>query len=149
SQCDEQQRELLDPGLVSNALRAQPWKAVDLFRALSARARLTAQLEHFYQDYHLLMTPSVAIEPFAINHEVPPGSGMVDWEEWAPFSYPFNLSQQPAASIPCGFTDTGLPSSFQLAAGKFDDVRVLRAANAYMEAYPPRFPTTFDPTAPD
>ena len=149
SQCDEQQRELLDPGLVANARRAEPWKALDMFRALAARARLTEQLEHFNQDYHLLMTPTVAVQPFEINQQVPPGSDMTDWEEWAPFSYPFNLSQQPAASVPCGFTDRSLPVAFQLAGGKFDDVRVLRAANAYMEAYPPRFPTTYDPTVPD
>src|SRR5699024_7102252 len=140
SQCDDKQRELLDPGLVSNARRAEPWKAVDLFRALSARARLTERLEHFNQKYHLLMTPAVSIEPFEINQQVPPGSGMTDWEEWASFSYPFNLSQQPAAAIPCGFTASSLPVAFQLAGGKFDDVRVLRAANAYMEAYPPRYP---------
>nr|WP_281506080.1 amidase family protein [Chromohalobacter nigrandesensis] len=89
--------------------------------------------------------PSVSVSPFAVNHEVPPRSGMRDWEEWAPFSYPFNLSQQPAASVPCGFTDTGMPVGFQLAGGKFDDIRVLRACNAFMQAYPPRFPTVPDP----
>ena len=145
SQYDEEQRKLLDPGLVANAHCAEEWSAVDLFRAQADRARLTMQLEHFNQDYHLLMTPTVPIEPFEANHEVPPGSGMQDWEEWAPFSYPFNLSQQPAASVPCGFTDTGLPVGFQLAGGKFDDIRVLRACHAFMEAYPARFPSIPDP----
>ncbi|XKH60432.1 amidase [Halomonas sediminis] len=142
---DEKARQQLDPGMVTDAKRAQEWGAVDLFRALRARARLTEQLEHFNQKYHLLMTPSVAIEPFEINHNVPPGSGMQGWEEWAPFSYPFNLSQQPAASVPCGFTDTGLPVGFQLAGGKHDDVRILRACHAFMQAYPARFPTVPDP----
>ncbi|SHE42157.1 aspartyl-tRNA(Asn)/glutamyl-tRNA(Gln) amidotransferase subunit A [Modicisalibacter ilicicola DSM 19980] len=145
SQCSEEQRQRLDPGLVANARHAENWLAVDLFRALADRARLTQQLEHFNQEYHLLMTPSVPLEPFEVNHEVPPGSDMRDWEEWAPFSYPFNLSQQPAASVPCGFTDKGLPVGFQLAGGKFDDIRVLRACNAFMEAHPPRFPTVPDP----
>ncbi|KEZ78605.1 amidase [Salinisphaera hydrothermalis] len=145
NQCDEEGRNLLDPGLVRNAKTAERWSALDLFQALDARAKLTQKLEHFNQDYHLLMTPSVPIEPFEINQEVPPGSDMTDWEEWAPFSYPFNLSQQPAASIPCGFTDSGLPVGFQLAGGKFDDVRVLRAANAYMDAHPARLPTVPDP----
>ncbi|WP_163559263.1 amidase [Halomonas sp. NO4] len=140
TQLDARRRRLLDPGLVANAREAEAWKAVDLFRALSRRARLTERLEHFNQQYHLLMTPAVAIEPFALHREVPAGRGMRDWEEWAPFSYPFNLSQQPAASVPCGFTDSGLPVGFQLAGGKYDDVRVLRACHAFMEAYPPRFP---------
>jgi len=70
---------------------------------------------------------------------------MHDWEEWAPFFYPFNLSQQPTASIPCGFDEKGLPVAFQLAGGKYDDKRVLRAANAFMRAHPPRFPRVPDP----
>ncbi|MDZ7851765.1 MAG: amidase [Halomonas sp.] len=142
---DERQRELLDPGLVADAHRADEWRAVDLFCALTERARLTERLEHFNQRYHLLMTPSVTIPPFALNHNVPPGSGMHDWEEWAGFSYPFNLSQQPAASVPCGFTDDGLPVGFQLAGGKHDDVRVLRVCHAFMTAYPTRFPECPDP----
>nr|WP_239496209.1 amidase [Salinicola peritrichatus] len=144
-QTSDEQRELLDPGLLANARTAERWSALDLFRALTRRAELTGRLEHFNQDYHLLMTPSVAIEPFEVGHEVPPGSGMRDWEEWAPFSYPFNLSQQPAASVPCGFTERGLPVGFQLAGGKHDDVRVLRACHAYMQAHPPRFPSAPDP----
>ncbi|MDR5904991.1 amidase [Franzmannia qiaohouensis] len=144
-QLSASQRDRLDPGLVSNALRAESLSSVDLFRALSQRARLTQSLEHFNRDYHLLMTPSVSVEAFAVNHEVPPGSGMQDWVDWAPFSYPFNLSQQPAASVPCGFTDKGLPVGFQLAGGKFDDVRVLRACHAFMEQHPPRFPTMPNP----
>lgn len=146
SQLDDDLREKLDPGLVANAREAEQWRAVDLFRVLLERARLTERLEHFNQDYHLLMTPTVPISPFEANQQVPPGSGMKDWEEWAPFSYPFNLSQQPAASVPCGFTDAGLPVGFQLAGGKHDDVRVLRACHAFMEAYPPRFPTIPDPS---
>ncbi|WP_318153377.1 amidase [Halomonas sp. ML-15] len=145
-QLSDTQRGQLDPGLVSTALRAESLSAVDMFRALSERARLTQRLEHFNRDYHLLMTPTVAVEPFAVDHEVPPGSGMQDWTEWAPFSYPFNLSQQPAASVPCGVTDKGLPVAFQLAGGKFDDVRVLRACHAFMEAHPPRFPAMPDST---
>ncbi|WP_442487240.1 amidase [Halomonas litopenaei] len=145
SQLSDSERAKLDPGLYENALRAEEWKAVELFRAQAARAELTMRLEQFNQDYHLLMTPSVPISPFEINHQVPPGSQMRDWEEWAPFSYPFNLSQQPAASVPCGFTDRGLPVGFQLAGGKFDDARVLRACHAFLEAHPPRFPTLPDP----
>ncbi|SES38492.1 aspartyl-tRNA(Asn)/glutamyl-tRNA(Gln) amidotransferase subunit A [Tranquillimonas rosea] len=135
----------LDPGIVANAKAAEDWTALDHFRALSERARFTQALERFNQDYHLLMTPSVAIPPFEVNQEVPPGSDMSDWTEWSPFSYPFNLSQQPAASVPCGFTADGLPVGFQLAGGKFDDVRVLRASKAYLDANPARFPTVPNP----
>jgi aspartyl-tRNA(Asn)/glutamyl-tRNA(Gln) amidotransferase subunit A len=140
----ERQRRLLDSGLVADAKRAEQLTALDMFYALRDRARLTESLEHFNQRYHLVMTPSVAVRPFALNHDVPPGSGMRDWEEWAPFSYPFNLSQQPASSVPCGFTPDGLPVGFQLAGGKHDDARVLRVSQAYLEAYPPRYPDQLD-----
>jgi aspartyl-tRNA(Asn)/glutamyl-tRNA(Gln) amidotransferase subunit A len=145
SKCSEKQRQQLDPGLVANARTAEQWSALDLFQTLGRRANFTECLERFNQKYHLLMTPTVPIEPFEAGHEVPPGRGMRDWEEWAPFSYPFNLSQQPAASVPCGFTERGLPVGFQLAGGKHDDVRVLRACHAYMQAHPPRFPRVPDP----
>lgn len=58
--------------------------------------------------------------------------------------YPFNLSQQPAASVPCGFTQAGPPVGFQLAGSKHDDTRVLRAAHAYMDAHPPILPDAAD-----
>ena len=70
---------------------------------------------------------------------------MRDWAEWSPFSYPFNLSQQPAASVPCGFTPQGLPVGFQLAAGKHDDARILRVSHAYLEAFPMCYPAEPDP----
>ncbi|NVN55648.1 amidase [bacterium Scap17] len=138
--CDEQQREQLDPGLVENAMRARAWSSLELFEASEARQRLTQQLASFHQTYPLLLTPSVAVLPFALDHQVPPASQLRDWEEWTPFSYPFNLTGQPAASIPCGFTTRGLPVGFQLAGGKHDDVRLLRAAAAYMDAYPTAHP---------
>ncbi|GGB22326.1 amidase [Allosediminivita pacifica] len=138
--CTNDECEKLDPGLVDNAMRARECSALDLYRALARRAELTQTLEAFNQNYHLLMTPSVAVPPFAANRNVPEGSGMTDWTEWSPFSYPFNLSQQPAASVPCGFTESGLPVGFQLAGGMHDDVRVLRACKAYMDAHPEAFP---------
>jgi aspartyl-tRNA(Asn)/glutamyl-tRNA(Gln) amidotransferase subunit A len=59
-----------------------------------------------------------------------------DWSRWASFSYPFNLTQQPAASVPCGFTSTGLPIGLQIVGRMHDDRRVLRAARAFERARP-------------
>ena len=55
---------------------------------------------------------------------------------WTPFSYPFNLTQQPAITIPCGLTSDGLPIGMQLVGPMFDDALVLRAARAYEQARP-------------
>jgi aspartyl-tRNA(Asn)/glutamyl-tRNA(Gln) amidotransferase subunit A len=145
--CDESERELLDPGLVKEAHRASELSALDYFRAESARAELSRELEQMVREHDLLLTPSVAIQPFAIGHETPPGSGLEDWESWASFSYPFNLGQQPAASVPCGFTRAGLPVGLQIVGAKFGDTAVLRAAHQYLTAHPPRFPERPDAVA--
>ena len=58
---------------------------------------------------------------------------------------PRRRRQQPACSIPCGFTDAGLPVGAQLCGGKYDDARVLRAAHAYLAEHPARFPAVPDP----
>jgi aspartyl-tRNA(Asn)/glutamyl-tRNA(Gln) amidotransferase subunit A len=133
-------REQLDPGLLDQARRGEDYRAIDFFQALQSRAELTRRMEHVFQDYDLLMTPSVPITAFEAGHEVPPDSAMEDWMEWTPFSYPFNLTQQPAASVPCGFAGDGLPVGFQLVGGMFDDTKVLRACEAYQREVPPRFP---------
>lgn len=94
--------ELLDPGLADQARRGEAYRAIDFFNALQSRAELTRRMEHWFQQYDLLLTPSVPITAFEAGCEVPPDSGMEDWMEWTPFSYPFNLTQQPAASVSCG-----------------------------------------------
>lgn len=54
-----------------------------------------------------------------------------EWIEWTPFSYPFNLTRQPAASVPCGLTSAGLPIGLQIVGRMYDDALVLRAARAF------------------
>ena len=56
------------------------------------------------------------------------------WENWTPFSYPFNLTQQPAASVPCGFTKAGLPAGLHVVGRMFDDRTVLRVCAAFEAA---------------
>lgn len=56
--------------------------------------------------------------------------------EWTPFSYPFNLTQQPAASLPCGLDDQGLPVGLHIVGGKFQDMKVMHAARLLEETLP-------------
>jgi aspartyl-tRNA(Asn)/glutamyl-tRNA(Gln) amidotransferase subunit A len=62
------------------------------------------------------------------------------WWEWSPFTYPFNLTQQPAATVPCGFASNGLPVAMQIVGAKWNDAAVLRAARAYERDHPFRLP---------
>ena len=65
---------------------------------------------------------------------------MKHWTDWTPFTYPFNLTQQPAATIPCGFTRKGLPVGLQIVGPRYADALVLRAARAFESANPIALP---------
>src|SRR5690606_41733481 len=84
--------------------------------------------------FDLLVTPALPIPAFEAGHDVPPGSSHREWTGWTPFSYPFNLTQQPAASVPCGFTSDGLPIGLQVVGPRHADATVLAACHAYERA---------------
>jgi aspartyl-tRNA(Asn)/glutamyl-tRNA(Gln) amidotransferase subunit A len=135
-----EQRKLMDQPLLDLAEPGFSITALE-YRALERRREaLARQLNVLHQAYDLLVTPQLAITAFAVNHEVPPGDGMRRWWEWSPFTYPFNLTQQPAATVPCGFTGDGLPVAMQLVGAKWAERTVLRAARAYETAHPFRMP---------
>ncbi len=131
---DERQR--MDPGLVAIAGEGARLSALDLLAAETARAALGIRMSAFLDDYDLLLTPTLPLAAFAAGEEVPPGSGLERWFEWAPFSYPFNLTGQPAATVPCGFTSDGLPAGLHIVGPRHGEARVLRAAQAFQAARP-------------
>ena len=118
---------------------------VELGRALSTndvqqlhlrRGALGSHLRQFMQRYDLIATPAVSVPAFEAR---PAGHSPLSAEAmlgWTPFSYPFNLSQQPAASMPCGLTSGGLPIGLQLVGPMFGDALVLRACRAYESVRP-------------
>ncbi len=131
-----QQLEMVDPGLVEVATEGAGLSALDVYGAENERAGIALKMAAFHREYDLLLTPALPIPAFAAGFEVPPGSGLARWPEWTPFSYPFNLTGQPAAVVPCGFTAGGLPVGLQIVGQRFADALVLRAARAYEAAYP-------------
>lgn len=133
----ERPRELSDPGLVAGAAQGAATTAVDYIRAQLERARLAGALAQFFERHDLLLTPALPLPAFDTNLEVPAsGDWGARWMDWAPFSYPFNLTQQPAASIPCGMTGGGLPIGLQIAGAVGADALVLRASRAFEAALP-------------
>jgi aspartyl-tRNA(Asn)/glutamyl-tRNA(Gln) amidotransferase subunit A len=141
-------RALIDPPLLDLAEPGFRMSALDYRRLEQARESLGRRLGMLHAKYDLLVTPQLAIAAFAAGHEVPPDSNMMRWWEWSPFTYPFNLTQQPAASVPCGFTTSGLPVSMQIVGAKFSDALVLRAAYAYETAHPFAVPPVQPPPMP-
>ena len=130
------QRDSMDPGLVEVAAEGAGFSALDLLAAENDRDEIAQRMAAFHQDYALLLTPALPITAFEVGVEVPPGSGYARWPDWTPFSYPFNLTGQPAAVVPCGFTSEGMPVGLQIVGPRFADARTLRAAQAYEAACP-------------
>lgn len=76
-----------------------------LVGAYAARIDLGVRMARFHEDYDLLLTPQMPLEAFEAGKNFPEGRDMHEWVDWCPFTYPFNLTMQPAASVPCGFGD--------------------------------------------
>ncbi|WP_277744867.1 amidase [Streptomyces sp. LX-29] len=129
-----EERELLDPGLREICARGAGYSALDYLAAVDVRAALGQALGRFHSAYDLLVTPTLPITAFAAGVEVPPGSEHTRWTGWTPFTYPFNLTQQPAATVPCGVDADGLPIGVQLVAARHADALVLRTAHALYAA---------------
>jgi aspartyl-tRNA(Asn)/glutamyl-tRNA(Gln) amidotransferase subunit A len=90
----------------------------------------------FHQTYDLLVLPTEPIVAFAAGAEVPDGSAQPRWTSWTPFTYPFNMSHQPAATVPCGFSAAGLPIGVQVVGPRHADGLVLAACAAIEAALP-------------
>jgi aspartyl-tRNA(Asn)/glutamyl-tRNA(Gln) amidotransferase subunit A len=126
-----------DPSLVEAATRARSVAVFDHIRAQLHRAQLHNAFVRFHERYDLLLTPALPLPAFEVGDLVPrSGEWGTAWCDWAPFSYLFNLTTQPAASVPCGLTKAGLPIGLQIVGAIGADALVLRAARAFEVARP-------------
>ncbi len=131
------QMALIDPGLAMAVEQGSRYGLGDFLDANAARAALGIHMRRFNDRYDLLLTPSLAVPAFDAGRNTPSGrDAEEDWMSWTPFSYPFNMTQHPACSVPCGFTAAGLPVGLQIVGPMYHDDLVLRAAQAYEAANP-------------
>ncbi|MEZ4573008.1 MAG: amidase family protein [Thermomicrobiales bacterium] len=95
-------------------------------------------MSDFFNTYDLLLTPTVPLAAFKAGIDFPPEINGVEMSYlgWTPFTYPFNLTGQPSASIPAGFTSDGLPAGLQITGRWRDDAIVLRAAARFEDVAP-------------
>jgi aspartyl-tRNA(Asn)/glutamyl-tRNA(Gln) amidotransferase subunit A len=129
-----EQRALLDPGLREVCEQGARYSALDYLEATATRAALGRTMGEFHERYDLLVTPTMPIPAFEAGVETPSGAGR--WTGWTQFTYPFNMTQQPAATLPCGFTSAGLPVGLQVVGPRHADARVLAACAAFEQARP-------------
>jgi len=132
----EDRRGLVDPGLADMAQEGVRSTPADLYTAEAERRALGIHMQRFFERYDLLLTPTVGVLPFTAGQEVPDRARYPRWIDWAGFSFPFNLTQQPAASVPMGFSKGGLPMGLQIVGPKYADALVLNAAHAFESARP-------------
>jgi aspartyl-tRNA(Asn)/glutamyl-tRNA(Gln) amidotransferase subunit A len=133
--------EGLSPGLRTIVERGATRTAADLAGAFNARTRWCATLADRLAPYDLLLTPTLPCVAFPAGDDAPEtvAGSPVSYLSWTAFTYPFNLSGQPAATVPCGLVD-GLPVGLQIVGRRLDDALVLRAARLFEEARPFRLP---------
>ena len=141
STLSEQQQALTDPDFRAQAELGSRLSTTDIHQLNQRRGQLGSHMRQFMQGYDLIATPTVAVPAFEAKpagHEVMNAETMLGW---TPFTYPFNLTQQPAITVPCGLTKDGLPIGLQLVGPMFSDALVLRAARAFEERHPVLRPT--------
>ena len=115
---------------------AARYTIADFLDYQAARVQVGETMKRFNTEFDLLVTPALALPAFEVGRvapDLPAGvtSTPEDWTWWTPFSYPFNLTQQPALSVHCGFTQSGLPIGMQIVAPAYREDLALKAARAF------------------
>jgi aspartyl-tRNA(Asn)/glutamyl-tRNA(Gln) amidotransferase subunit A len=125
--------DVMDPGLVRLGPLAENYSLADYYRAMGARRAFNARMFGVFDDWDLLLMPTMPGTAFAADAEVPPGGeagAPLPWITWTPYTYPFNISGQPAISIPCGLGPGELPVGLQIVGPWAHDGRVLDFAES-------------------
>jgi aspartyl-tRNA(Asn)/glutamyl-tRNA(Gln) amidotransferase subunit A len=130
------QQAVADPDFRAEAEMGAQLTALQVQQLNQRRGVLGSHMRQFMQRYDLLVTPAVSIPAFEARPAGTVPMDPVSMLGWTPFSYPFNLTQQPAITVPCGLTPAGLPMGLQIVGPMFGDALVLRAARAYESVQP-------------
>ena len=139
----EAQKALLEPGLREAGEIGAQTPLADWHRANDARWALGAKMRAFHQTYDYLVLPTMPVPAFEVGMNAPPNGDGTPNLGWNAFCYQFNMTQQPALTLNCGFTAAGLPVGIQIVGAMHDDLGVLAAGHALEASLPAyRFPTT-------
>ncbi len=130
--------DLLDPGLHELVDKGSKLTAVDFVKATLARNAFWQQMRRIYDDYDLLITPTLAVPPFPVGQDnADPLSGQQPRALcWTALTYPLNLTGQPACTVPCGRAESNRPVGLQLVGRRFDDLTVLQTARVLEQLQP-------------
>ena len=134
----EKSPELLDPAVIDIVQRALKQTLEQYYTNVFKRYDFREKTRQFFEKYDLLLSPTLPVPAFDINRDLPVELEKSDRNvvSWVYYTYPFNLTGQPAASIPAGFTKSKLPVGLQMVARTHQEVDIFRAAAAYEQARP-------------
>ena len=131
----EERRALLDPGIREVARALHGMSAIELMDADAMRAQAGHVMGAFHRRYDLILCPTVPAGPMLADAPTrDPVRALMT--EWAPWTFAFNVTRQPALTMPLGFRANGLPNAVQIAAAQYRDDLVLRAARVLERALP-------------
>ncbi|WP_298749241.1 amidase [uncultured Serinicoccus sp.] len=125
--------EQVDPGL-RRAIRryGQGVSAAEYLDATAVRMELGRRMGRFHEQHDVLLTPTVPGPAFDLTRQGPDAPDQL-WTSWTPYTYPFNMTQQPALSVPAGLTDDGRPVGVQLVTARHADALALRVGRTLEE----------------
>lgn len=130
--------ELIDPGRLEMMRRHEGKSALDLAMVQPEKSRYYDGMRKFFETYDLLLTPTLPCTAFSVG-QTDPGTiagKSVTYLGWTAFTYPFNLTGMPAATVPAGLASNGLPVGLQIVAPRYQDALVLQASAAFEAAVP-------------
>jgi len=130
-------REMLKPDIIWNVEKGLALSADEIGKARRARAALYGRMADFFETHDLLAAPAALVPPFDVNERYVARIGDVEFDnymDWLGITFAITLTGCPAISVPCGFTDAGLPVGLQLVGPPHGEAAVLAAAARFEEA---------------
>lgn len=132
--------DMLDPAVLAVLRAALEQDMQGYYQKVFARYAFRETMRQFFTRHDLLLTPTLPVAAFDVGYDVPPGYADKNIVSWSGFTYPFNLTGQPAASLPVGFTQAGLPVGLQIVAAAHDEAAILALSLRYEQAMRPAQP---------
>jgi aspartyl-tRNA(Asn)/glutamyl-tRNA(Gln) amidotransferase subunit A len=132
----ENQRELLDPAVAEVLEPALSQDMRDYYTKVFARYALREEIRSFFERYDLLISPVLPVTSLNVGRNIPDALGDRNLVSWVFYTYPFNLTGQPAASVCAGIAPDGMPVGLQIVGRSYCEDDVVRAAAAFEFAQP-------------
>lgn len=128
--------DILDPAVADVLRDALSQTLDDYYTRVFRRYDFRERVRQFFEQYDLLLSPTTPTAAFDVELDLPPELDDMNIVSWVAYTYPFNLAGLPAASVPCGFTQAGLPAGLQIVAGPLREELIFSVAAAIEDARP-------------